>query len=123
MNIIKTEPKIRHTEKKPPLVEPWPPTTVKTDWRVGWLKKAWAWLDYKKTIIGGVLTVAGLLIPGPWGIALQGIGLPLASAGVIHKGIKGLSEMGKADGKEWWEKLIEAIIEVLKQFLKLKKGG
>jgi len=59
-----------------------------------WLKKAWEYLDKKKTAIGTVALVAADVIPDPTAKAiLTGIGIIFGGVGIAHKVVK--SDLGK----------------------------
>ena len=79
-------------------------------------QRSWAWLNGKKTLIGGVVLAAGLVIPGPWGIALKAIGGPLATTGILHK-VGKASKYGKPGefGKDDLLSILSDLLAVLKR--------
>lgn len=92
------------------------------------IQRSWAWLNGKKTLIGGVVLAAGLCIPGPWGIALKAIGGPLATTGILHKVGKASKKYGKPGefGKDDLLSILSDLFSVLKRlwdYLKKQKGN
>lgn len=79
--------------------------------RVGIFPKIWAWANGKKMAFGIVVSVAGLLIPGGWGLVLKAVGFPLLSVGVGHKALKAQTKYG-AKGEFSRENLIGLICDL-----------
>lgn len=72
---------------------------------MNWLKKAWSWLDGKKTVIGSVAVNIATFMP-EFNVSILGVDVPikdgllylgmaLGGTGLLHKGKKGGTKIVK----------------------------
>ena len=86
--------------------------------KVSIFNRTWAFLDKKKTVIGGVSFIAGdLLVGGKVGAVLKIIGMVFSGVGLTHKAEKVLNEKTSGEKINWGE-IIQKILNFFKTLLK-----
>jgi hypothetical protein len=89
--------------------------------KVSLAARVWAFLNGKKSLIGGLFYAAGEVIPGTVGLIFKIAGFVVAPIGIIHKLLKVQTKVG-AKGEFGLKEILEVIVTILNQIITKMKG-